>query len=795
MPDKMRRTFPINITLTDREQPTAAKLTAIATQSRGGLGIIEEAVGDIWNQSGDSYLSSGASRRTLRIPSIGRLLGTSDALSPYFEMPDDDFLFEEDLVDYADCNSVPLTFEATTFSGVLFSGLQKDYITQVDSDGDWFYDETTDKVFTYDTIDGHDDLVYEVVTANFPTHPSTFDLTSNTIPPEDQDGTFTGCKVVPKTGSSGYYYIIFPPRLRLSNRTDVDLYPTDAGNDGTDPVAVTPMYFWDESTDAPGLGTAWDDHYRYHLPSLLDSASWGDRLPDGFLRLEINNEVADGVVFFKPAAVAYQYGYILEIYAPYSITALDAVASAVGTHTTAAYDTGVKVITTGTSTAELLNQIVRMLLNHKHNSTQTGWSSRVDHNDLVGLDPNYDADFDDDGGGYPYWPFGTNDVRLTKSNWENDGHLQYLHRAGSLALGDSDYYRDIYNNAFIGDLLIGSATKGVVVPYFNNVINDSFKVYFGSVDYGPCLYLETAIYDAIVAQGISGEPGLVGISDTDSGLYGIAGAAPGVVGETASVDGVQGGGGDTGIGVHGYGGSTSGVGVKGEAQGGDSSGVEGIGHGDGTGVKGAGGTTGDGVYGLGGASGGYGVVAEQQGNTRAALRTVPQACPPVAGYEGDVLSNSMYNNQLFQCLAAGSPGTWDPVGHTLLAEVTVSPAEVKTLRASPKEIVAAPGAGMAIVFIMATIELDYGGTQYVIPDADDDLRIQYSAIAAVTETYNSAGFIDGANDKIKALSCANPAYEVKENVHLELDNVGSSEYTTGNSSLYVKCWYRLIRTH
>jgi len=59
MADKFRRTFPLAITFSDGELPTNQKLTSLANQARNGLGVIESAIGDLWNHSTDpAYTSS-----------------------------------------------------------------------------------------------------------------------------------------------------------------------------------------------------------------------------------------------------------------------------------------------------------------------------------------------------------------------------------------------------------------------------------------------------------------------------------------------------------------------------------------------------------------------------------------------------------------------------------------------------------------------------------------------------------------------------------------------------------------
>ena len=78
MSDKFRRTEPINITFGEGEAPTNKKLTAMVQQSRQGSQLLERAIGDIWNQSGDTVLAG----YPLQINNLGRTIGQIRYLNP-----------------------------------------------------------------------------------------------------------------------------------------------------------------------------------------------------------------------------------------------------------------------------------------------------------------------------------------------------------------------------------------------------------------------------------------------------------------------------------------------------------------------------------------------------------------------------------------------------------------------------------------------------------------------------------------------------------------------------------------
>ena len=78
MTDKFRSTNPIDISYQNAEQPSSAKMSAQATQSKQGGNLLERAIGDIWGQSGDALLLD----YPLQIANIARMIGSSKFLNP-----------------------------------------------------------------------------------------------------------------------------------------------------------------------------------------------------------------------------------------------------------------------------------------------------------------------------------------------------------------------------------------------------------------------------------------------------------------------------------------------------------------------------------------------------------------------------------------------------------------------------------------------------------------------------------------------------------------------------------------
>lgn len=132
-----------------------------------------------------------------------------------------------------------------------------------------------------------------------------------------------------------------------------------------------------------------------------------------------------------------------------------------------------------------------------------------------------------------------------------------------------------------------------------------------------------------------------------------------------------------------------------------------------------------------------------------------------------------------------------------VAEVTVSSAELLALRATPKAIVAAPGAGKMVVFHSALVIAD-NGTAYVVSTNDLAFRMVGTAGDIVSQTIDTAGLLDSTSDIVSyvgpiATDSKTPKAEA-ENTALVLHNTGAGELTTGTGVVRVKCWYSIVVT-
>lgn len=132
------------------------------------------------------------------------------------------------------------------------------------------------------------------------------------------------------------------------------------------------------------------------------------------------------------------------------------------------------------------------------------------------------------------------------------------------------------------------------------------------------------------------------------------------------------------------------------------------------------------------------------------------------------------------------------------AEVSITAAEIAALRATPKELVAAPGTGYMIDFVSAVLLLDYTAPGFT--ETADNLAVKFTdgSGSQVSETIEATGFIDQTADtvttarrKLDSITAASGA----ENKALVLHNTGDGEYAGGGgSTLRVKVVYRVIPT-
>lgn len=116
-------------------------------------------------------------------------------------------------------------------------------------------------------------------------------------------------------------------------------------------------------------------------------------------------------------------------------------------------------------------------------------------------------------------------------------------------------------------------------------------------------------------------------------------------------------------------------------------------------------------------------------------------------------------------------------GFVQWADVTITATEIKALATTAKELVAAPAAGSAHLFLGAVFKLNYGSE--VFTEAGDNLGIKYTDASGVqvSDTIECTGFIDQSADTqtnavpVKDAIVASASAEAQA---LVLDNLGNN---------------------
>lgn len=132
-------------------------------------------------------------------------------------------------------------------------------------------------------------------------------------------------------------------------------------------------------------------------------------------------------------------------------------------------------------------------------------------------------------------------------------------------------------------------------------------------------------------------------------------------------------------------------------------------------------------------------------------------------------------------------------------QVRVSNAQLKALRATPKVLIAAPGAGKFIQLVSAVLILNYGSN--VLTESVDNLVIEYTTSGTnATAEIEMTGFIDATADTMALIDTASDVTSAAANVvnkSLQLFNVGDGEFggnAGADTELLVRISYRIHET-
>jgi len=119
---------------------------------------------------------------------------------------------------------------------------------------------------------------------------------------------------------------------------------------------------------------------------------------------------------------------------------------------------------------------------------------------------------------------------------------------------------------------------------------------------------------------------------------------------------------------------------------------------------------------------------------------------------------------------------------------SITAAEMLTLNASPKTLVAAPGTGKYIEVMRAEFLMTYGTAAYTSVDATKDLSVDYTSAGQVLQI-DSVGMLDQTTDQRRVAHHTN-THLVGENEAVTIKAL-SGEVLTGDSELKVKVEYRI----
>jgi hypothetical protein len=126
-------------------------------------------------------------------------------------------------------------------------------------------------------------------------------------------------------------------------------------------------------------------------------------------------------------------------------------------------------------------------------------------------------------------------------------------------------------------------------------------------------------------------------------------------------------------------------------------------------------------------------------------------------------------------------------------DVTVTAAQMLALNATPKQLVAAPGTGYALVFVGAVVFLDYNSAAYAGIAAGEDLSVKYTDGSGLeVGALEATGFLDATADALryvppKAVAGITPVADAALVLHML-----TGEVTTGDSPVKLRVYYRRV---
>lgn len=132
-------------------------------------------------------------------------------------------------------------------------------------------------------------------------------------------------------------------------------------------------------------------------------------------------------------------------------------------------------------------------------------------------------------------------------------------------------------------------------------------------------------------------------------------------------------------------------------------------------------------------------------------------------------------------------------GKTFYREVAITAAEMLAIRATPKTLVAAPGAGRVLEFISAVFIYDYAAA---FTESADNIVIRETdgSGTVVSLTLETTGLLDATADKMSTIKPLATDVLALANKPLVLHNTGDGEFGGTGSPCRVKIAYKVHKT-
>lgn len=451
--DKLKDLVPLTVSYFKGESPTAEKLEGMMAQLEDALEYVEFTIGDAYNRS--EY-----SRTWLN--NISRMLGDSDALSPFLEPSYEEDGYIQQLVlgktDH-ELDLIPVGAGSSIISesndtSVVISQYQNS-VSELSAPGDWTIQSSI--------IEGGNQKNYKRLVTHSPSSGGSITFSKvttgrgsakelakyNVIPTVAQAESGGPFVQVSLENSETNTYTFTLPEITKRHNSIGDIEDASVSNTSSYAPAgrtyTLPEYFF----DANGLDLASDDSgirpEKVFPANILQVYRWEDKQ-----RIEGIKEIRASQV---PSARKYQFSITFEP---------DVIINT---------DFNYMISVTGTSISDYLRNLSYQMINHKHAGDDMG--RHIKHSDLIDL--RTDSENYLDRSSY----YGPSSIR-------NNDHSMYLHRNG---FTDSD--TGAGGNVMRGDLVIGNTDTGAAADHENfNLNQDSYSLYFGNRTDSPRAFFE-----------------------------------------------------------------------------------------------------------------------------------------------------------------------------------------------------------------------------------------------------------------------------------------------------------------